>query len=171
MAGFRVTKYDPALRRRDGSYGRDEWTSVSDIGRRYLGVEVGVADYLAVEDCYVESVRRFLGAWMVPSLCVIDLELKGVSAALSVVLQAQAHDELLHLSEGVDVRDVSLERVVRLALREVIWCRLEGARGAYVHFGYDFYMYLGCDMPDAPLPLLPTGMYAEPFVSPYLRVE
>ena len=39
--------------------------------------------------------------------------------------------------------------------------------GAYVHFGYDYYMYLGSDVPGATLGLLPTGLYFEKMDSPH----
>jgi hypothetical protein len=48
MIEYRVTKYDPAHRDSTGVYFRDEWTSVSDIGRelgrryRRLLIDAGV---------------------------------------------------------------------------------------------------------------------------------
>ncbi|AKU99654.1 hypothetical protein AKJ09_06318 [Labilithrix luteola] len=65
---YRVTKYDPSIRASSGLY--DEWTSVSDVGRSFAGRVVTDADYLAVEDAYVESVRRLMRAASVNELVV-----------------------------------------------------------------------------------------------------
>jgi hypothetical protein len=60
-----------------------------------------------------------------------------------------------------------LDWVVRLALREALWCRLKGERGFYVHFGYDYYMYIGSEVLGADPPPMPPGMFAEVFDSPH----
>jgi hypothetical protein len=58
MAGFRITKFDPRLRSEDGVFMRDEWTSISDIGRTYPTGVFTLAEYIEVEEAYVETSRR-----------------------------------------------------------------------------------------------------------------
>lgn len=168
MSGYRVTKYDPALRRADGAYGRDEWTSVSDVGSSHDGETLTCARYLAVEDAYVDSVHRFMQVVKVMCMRVVDLEITGEVAALPEPLVDEASARLHRVSDGQQVAGEQLDWVVRLALRELLWCRLEGERGFYVHFGYDYYMYIGSDCELVPPPL-PEGMYAEVHSSPYAR--
>lgn len=170
MSGFRVTKYNPKLRLPDGSYSQQEWTSISDIGRPLAGRIVELSSYLATEDAYVESVRRFAGAVGIRTLRVADLQIYDCIDTFPEALAAETRAYLDVIGDGVEISDNTLEGAIRLALREVIWCRLEGDKGFYVHFGYDYYMYIGFDVADVKVPLLPSGMYSEPFASPYQRV-
>jgi hypothetical protein len=169
MANYRVTKYDPALRLSNGTYSKLEWTSVSDIGRTYDGRIFDWAEYVRVEDRYVETVLLFLESSAVRSLRVVDLQRHNYrSETLPTSPSGAAIAQLALLSDGIEVAGPDLVWVIRLALREVIWCRLEGSNGVYVHFGYDYYMYLGSEETDVALPpSLPPGMFAEVFGSPY----
>jgi hypothetical protein len=166
MAGFRVTKYDPRKRDANGWFLRDDWTAVSDVGRSFYGVVLTTSQYMLVEDAYVESVRRFLRAARLKALRIDDLE----AEVRSLGLQGPAEENLerlLHSAhEGMWVEGSDLDATVRLCLRECLWCRLNGERGFYVHFGYDYYMYVGTEG-NCVAPPLPPGMYAEEFVSPY----
>lgn len=167
MIGLRVTKYNPAFRSQDGSYARSEWTSVSDVGRSYDGCTLTCIDYLRVESAYVETVHRFLKASRIQALRVVDLEVNDTCDLLPTSLAAEPKVWVSKISEGMLVGEAELDCVVRLALREVIWCRLEGPSGFYVHFGYDYYMYIGSESSELETPLLPSEIYAEPFESPY----
>ena len=55
MLEFRVTKYDPAHRDARGVFTREEWTSVSDIGRRFEAGVLGEAEYRRVEGAYATA--------------------------------------------------------------------------------------------------------------------
>src|SRR5690349_6383481 len=79
MVGFRVTKYDPYLRSPNGVYSRNEWTSVSDVGRAYDGRVVSCSDYLRVETSYVLAVRGFLEASQLHTLRVTDLQVNEIN--------------------------------------------------------------------------------------------
>jgi len=168
MVGFRVTKYDPGLRRPDGTYSMDEWTSVSDVGRAYNGKIVSRSEYLRGETNYVQAVRCFIGDSGLQKLRVTDLQLNEVR--VESLPSEIAQETLAHVGSAVDEIDVcgdDLDWIVRLALREAIWCRLKGDQGFYVHFGYDYYMYIGSDEMKTVPPLLPSGIFAEVFDSPH----
>jgi hypothetical protein len=53
-------------------------------------------------------------------------------------------------------------------LRGDFWCRLESA-GAFVHVGYDYYVYVGVpvESPEAAALARQLGLFVEPFRSPY----
>jgi hypothetical protein len=106
-------------------------------------------------------------ALRITTLRVVDLEVNDSSDALPASLVADTKLWTSTVSEGALVSAEQLDRVIRLALREAIWCRLEGASGFYVHFGYDYYMYIGSESSEPAPPLLPPGIHAEPFDSPY----
>ena len=150
---------------------KDEWTSVSDIGRMYSGGVFTLSDYLATEEAYVETVRRFLASTGDNSLRVSGLEFKADCGTLPSELAAEAEIRLRMLREGMEVLGQNLDWVVRLNLRELVWCRLEGKGGLYVHFGYDYYMYVGIEANDFVLPSLPPHIYAEPCETPYRSDE
>ena len=65
------------------------------------------------------------------------------------------------------VSDQDLDKVVRMTLREVIWCKMIGDNGVYLHFGYDYYMYIGSNIEAASLGAPPQGMFYEEMESPY----
>lgn len=157
---FRVTRFDPRHRAASGGFLGEDWTSVSDIGRPFNGIVLSRESYLAAEDAYVESVRRFVAECGIDALTVTDLETFGGPAA-----EAIADDSLnliiRELQEGQEVRGEKQDAVIRANLRELIWCRLVGAEGFFVEFGYDYYMYVGRDG-HLGLPQLPEGMFVEP---------
>ena len=71
---FRVTKYDPVYRDREGVYMRDEWTSVGDIGRAFGSSVLTESEYRRVEAAYVTAAVAFLREAGVLSLAVAGLE-------------------------------------------------------------------------------------------------
>jgi hypothetical protein len=151
---FRVTKYDPALRDSGGDYTRDEWTAISDIGRKFNGVLLTEAEYRRIERAYVSSALGFLRECGVPSLAIRDLATR------------------VDPPEGlVDGDIVSLEQLGELlprVLREEVWCKFEG-QNSFVHVGYDYYMYVGVPSacPEAERLAASLGLFVEPFRSPY----
>lgn len=65
MKQYRVTKYNPAFRI-DGKYTRNEWTSISDIGKNYDGETFTLSAYEKVESHYTLSVHVSAGALPAP---------------------------------------------------------------------------------------------------------
>jgi hypothetical protein len=151
---FRVTKYDPSYRDRRGAYTRDEWTSVSHIGRSFRGTILTEAEYQRVEDAYATAAVAFMREASVPSLAVAGLE---YHSAVPLPIAERSSLGLTEVGEAV-----------RQLLREEFWCRLEGL-GAFIHVGYDYYMYVGVPVacPDSVALARQLGLFPEPFPSPY----
>jgi len=63
-----------------------------------------------------------------------------------------------------------LADVCRLVLREILWCKLESTNGFYIHFGYDYYMYVGSPVSSQRAIDYgkQNGLYVEEMESPYL---
>lgn len=154
MFEFRVTKYDPAYRDRFRIYRRVEWTSFSDIGREFDRVVLSESEYERVEHAYAATAVAFLREAGVRSLAVAGLENSGAVP--------------LPFAEGSELGLAEIGGVIRRMLREEFWCRLEAA-GAYVHVGWDFYMYVGVpvECPGAHASARELGLFPEPFRSPY----
>lgn len=171
MGGFRVTKYDPRLRLPSGTYTVSEWTSLSDIGNVYGGRVFEYSDYLNVENLYVEAVKIFMQVACVEELQIKDLEkyeFRGqhISGRELSEMETFFNDKCV-VDANVSGKDLDI--VVRFVLREMLWCRLEGPDGFYVHFGYDYYMYVGAKNIGATAPAMPDGIFAERFSSPYFK--
>ena len=152
MNQLRITKYDPSLRDSTGAFMGPDWTSHSDIGGSFGGRVLTEQEYLRVESAYVASAIALLSADGVTSLRVHDLERGG------------------SIREGQEIGLDSVDALFRSVLRDEFWCRFESADGAFVHFGYDYYMYVGVGSL-SPLALSDAaglGLFVEPFTSPYL---
>lgn len=158
MHRYRVTKYDPAFRTDAGAYSREEWTSFSDVGRSFCSVALSQEEYLRVESAYVEAAASFLAEDQAPELRVFGLEIRGDRPSAPI--------------EGALVARANLAAVCRSVLRGEIWCKLE-ADGRFVHFGWDYYMYIGVMRPceDAISRARSLGLFVEEFESPYLVVD
>jgi hypothetical protein len=153
---YRVTKYDPAFRDAIGAYTRDEWTAASDIGRSFGSVVLTPEEYQRVEDAYVAVALSFLSESRQSTLTVDGLE--------------NARNYPIDFSEGSTLCLERLGPVIRLVLREMFWCRLEGRTG-YLHFGWDYYMYVGvpCPCPESQELARRLGLFVEEDSSPYKR--
>ena len=154
MPCYRITKYDPTRRNASGAFTGDDWTSFSDIGRVFGGVVLRREDYLQVESAYIDTALAFLDEDRAPDLRVVALEVRGNGLSVPV--------------DGASVQKENLAEVCRSILREKFWCRLEGD-GRYLHFGWDFYMYVGVlsACAHARDKAHSRGLFVEVFESPY----
>jgi hypothetical protein len=172
MYGFRVTKYDPARRDERGAFLDPDWTSHADVDRVVGGRTLLLADYLEVESAYAAAARAFFQEARCPSLTVVDLEShepqpRTIELGLTDVLEPVVQD-------GDRIGDTEIERLCRLNLRELVWCKLEAeSKAFYLHFGYDYYMYVGTQAPseDVIRRVEASGLFVEPMRSPYLDEE
>jgi hypothetical protein len=156
MNQYRVTKYDPTFRDASGAYTRQDWTSFSDIGRAFGDITLSREEYLRVESAYVDIAMRFLAEDGARSLRVVEVENHGGLARAP--------------KEGDIVSGEELAAVCSSILRDEYWCRLE-ADGRYLHFGYDFYLYVGVKNQCAGSIQAAhgLGLFVEEFASPYLE--
>ena len=175
-----ATKYDPSNRDPWGAYTVDEWTSSSDVGRVYNGSIVTPVDYLQIEDAYVACVKQLLAYSHCDGLCISGLEdrrghwkreeARRGRPFLDPVIARMRPAALGPLQDGLTLGGTDLESLVRMILREQLWCRLAGPGGTQVRFGYDYYMYIMCDSGDLPFGPPPTGMFYEELESPYTEM-
>ncbi len=162
MYEYRVTKYDPALRGADGTYQASTWTSVGDIGSRFAGSDFTAEAYLATENLYVRAIEEALRVTNVDRVCMTDLESFG--AVQPDNLPPLDLGFLSNKTDGLSEQETTT--LARAVLRELVWAKLQGSDGFYVHFGWDYYMYIGgssLQLAD----FLSPGVFVEPFKSPY----
>ncbi len=152
---FRVSRYDPA--RLDSS---EQWTAMSDVGREFDGEVLSMEQYEAVERSYLESIRWFMHESRADQFLIGDVDWSPL---------AEGTDRWIR--DGLEVDRETAIAVCRLQLREHLSCRLDSGNDFYVHFGFDFYMYLGSWNPcrDAIARTVELGLHVELGVpSPYL---
>ncbi len=177
MFSMRVTKYNPIYRDQNGYFTREEWISFYDIGKVFGEKLLDIFQYIEVENSYINSVIATMEKNNVQELRVVGLEKRFELDELKeeiINYKDYYSDEMLKFFKQIKDGDVLTIREIvmlcRLILREHIWCKLESMPNMYVHFGYDFYMYIGCasNYEDTKSLIEKTGLFAESFESPYL---
>lgn len=159
MIQHRVTKYDPQYRDATGAYTRNEWIMHSQIGESFDDGVLTEPQYLAVENAYINAAVSFLSESGVDSLAIDSLE-NARGSQPSDLTVADGH--------VCTLREIA--EVARLVLRDQFWCKLIGDE-AFLHFGWDFYMYVGVPVscPIAISRATESGLFVESFDSPYLN--
>lgn len=156
---YRITKYDPSRRLPSGAYPLDEWTAFSDVGKTFQGQTFELDEYLRVEAACLGTIRAFLN-----EAGIAKLQLRGLENHWRNPVPAFVADRA-----WLDVPQ-SLE-FSRLALREVVWGKLGAPGKAYVHFGWDFYLYVGVPRRcrESVSKAGAEGLFVQAYRSPYLR--
>ena len=169
----RITKYNPDLRDTTGAYLADDWTSVSDIGK-YDGLTP--EEYLRVENNYWDVLYSALVDIGDDQLSILDIESRDLDLVdPNPLVRSSAHFcknfqpvEPIYFKNFQPVMPVSLEQfkpLFQAAMREVVGFRVENKNGTFIHFGYDFYLYMGS--PKDFVWKNREGIWVENFVSPY----
>lgn len=158
---WRITKYNPEYRDEDDKYLLDEWTSFSDIGNYFDGSELTSYEYEKIEKCYINSIICLMDCNKINRLKIEDLE----------VYEEKNVDTLVNtISEGDILSKEKIIIIIRHVLREQIWCKLVYNKRFFVHFGYDYYMYIGssakCEY--AIKEIKNKRLFVESIKSPYL---
>ncbi|MBP7822146.1 MAG: hypothetical protein KA010_04435 [Saprospiraceae bacterium] len=172
MKEYRITKYNPIFRNEKGHYLKDEWTDVSDVGKIFDGKQLTENDYLVIEKAYIASVFTMLAISNLDHLRIVGLWPENISERLSLEKDRwyfESGFESIVLIEDHLVLLSELELVLKLIFRGTISCRLEVYNQFYVHFGYDYYMYIGGkEISDIALAeISSSGLFIEPYGSPY----
>lgn len=169
MNEWRVTKYNPRLRDSRGAFAGEAWTSASDVGQSFGGVLLDLATYLDTEDLYVRAALHFLQETGLTSLQVRNLE--AVAPLPLPGSLEQLLGEGTPIVEDQQLAGAELERACRLNLRSLLWCRLEQPGVFFLHFGHDYYMYIGslavCHA--SVLYAEHIGLFVEEWSSPYAQ--
>lgn len=161
MYAWRVTKYNPANRDANGRYLDDEeWTCFSEVGTK-----LGLEEYLGIEEKYLRAILIFMDEIGMDGVYVTALEYwpdedesQNVQAFLSKI------------RNGTYITVQEVRELARLILRNVVWCKLEFKNQFFVHFGYDYYMYIGArkGCVKAVEAVTQSGLFVERIDSPHL---
>jgi len=169
MRKMRVTKYDPMYRNQNGYF--------YDIGKVFEDNQFNISQYIEVENSYINAILATMESNNVQELRVVGLEKKFELNDFNEEITKYKDyysDEIIkifmQIKEGDILKSRDIAMICRLILREHIWCKLENMPDMYVHFGYDYYMYVGCvsECEDTIALIEKMGLYVEEFESPYL---
>ena len=139
---YRITKYNPEFRDENGFYKKDEWTSISDIGKKFNKIILTKEEYKKTENNYIDAIYEILREKDIKKLKVYDLEInkKNLSELLADekdIIKEINNDKYLALKKS--------EKIIRLVLREMLWCKFcSELKDIKIEFGYDYYMYVEC---------------------------
>lgn len=152
MHQYRVTKYDPQYRQ-NGVYTKEEWTDFSDVGRTFGGVPLTLQEYERVEQQHIDFLAELVNREAALPLTIDSLEINGNDC---------------RWQNGQQISRAELPVLLREILRCSCWCRLT-SKDFFIHFGYDYYMYVGCThTPEGMYALaMEYALFAEPMISPY----
>lgn len=165
MYYYRITKYNPKYRKED-NYVKNEWTSVSYIGKEFQNHKFTYEEYLEYENNYVDIIIDIMKLNQITNLKVSDLEKYSYEDLDSLT----SKDLFDSLKEGVCISIDNLALVIRLVLRENIWAKLIGESGIFIHFGYDYYMYCSSEI-EIISKNISSQLYVEVMKSPYLELN
>ena len=158
MFSWRITKYDPLKRDDEGSYlDPEEWTCFSDVGTK-----VTFAEFVKTEQKYLEAISFFMDEIELNHAYVKALEHWSDE-------DKNPHPFLSEIRIGKVLNVQEIQQLARLTLRNEAWCKIAFENQFFVHFGYDYYMYIGAykNCTKAIDSVTKLGLFVEEFVSPY----
>ncbi|MDQ0360616.1 hypothetical protein [Breznakia pachnodae] len=147
---YRITKYNPEYRAKNGAYTVDDWTAVSDIGMTFDGTILEKSTYLNVENAYINAVLIIMRDFKSSSTVIERIEKWSSHYEIQdrvFALPNQRVKSLLELSKnGMILNEEDIKLIIAMILREQLWCELNDVNQAFkITFGYDYYMYCVCD--------------------------
>ena len=145
----------------------EDWSSFSEIGRDFGGQQLTFEQYLIAENAYADAANSFFAEANLDFVTVVHCDMLpeiGIAARLKGIALTPAI-----LKTGSVISRGDLADIVRLNLREVIWCKLAAKNQFYLDFGWDFYMYVGSASPSVSAIQMAEshGLFVESMQSPY----
>lgn len=167
MQYFRITKYNPQFRNKQGEYKNEEWTSVYDIGKKFEGVQFRFDEYKHFEDAYIQAIFTIMDINIIENFTIKELEKYDFNPYPDFATNIEKHYKNFRNNQII-LKD-ELPIFLRLILREIIWCKLSNKR-MVVHFGYDYYTYIGSakSINHKLKEIMGLGLYVEQIKSPYI---
>lgn len=167
MFGYRITKYNPQDRNELGYYQKEDWIGIDDIGKTFGKKKLTLQSYLQVEEAYAQAIIYIMDYLKLESLTLKNFTKLKLTHPLLNQEMLSVYNNTIN-DEQIDKIKASL--LTKLLLREEIAGIFE-SKEMFVHFGYDYYMYIGSskELPkDLRNKIENLGLFVEDFESPYL---
>ena len=170
MFSWRITKYNPKNRDTNGSYLLDEWTCYSQIDTITDGKLLTYAEYLLIENAYVNTVSLFMSCNNLTGLLITRLE-KYWELDEDFNLDPAMIELFKRLKNRLKLNKNEVELAASLMLRNKFWCKLGIKNTMSVFFSHDYYMYISsankCD--DVIYKIQQSGLFVEACDPEYLE--
>jgi hypothetical protein len=146
MKTYRITKFNPAYRNKDGVYEKDEWTSIADIGKTFDNIKFTAQEYIKFENRYIQALECILSGCKED---IIELhELEKYHYEINEFTEKKIYNEDLKeiydkiCDNYVFAFKEDVLNVIKLILRENIWGEIHFKNSNQrIEFGYDYYVY------------------------------
>jgi hypothetical protein len=170
---WRVTKYNPDLGMKRGTIHYQRWTCPSEIGKIISGKEFTLNEYLQVETAYVNTVINFIEDSGINSLRILQLSKRDISEEDKASALFDKEFDKLVLKEDLLVNKHEISLICKMVLRNFLDCQLHLKDNFFVHFGWDYYMFIGSSVNCLSVIDLAQnyGLFVEEFQSPYYFSE
>ena len=134
MHHLRFSKYDIKYRNELGHYLRDDWTSISDVGKVCEGELLTMEEYERVEKNYLDALLDIIqtigiSRFQIYSSGVWDLDTSQID---------------FPLSEGTIINIEQCLLLSQQTLREKVWHIIKSPK-LNIYFGHDYYIYISFD--------------------------
>ena len=172
---WRITKYNPAFRDDNGYYTLvEEWTCPSEIGKMFNGNEFTLDEYLRIEAAYIDTVIQFLNANNLDSLRILQCSTAKISPEERQSILYEPAFEGVQVAVDRIVTISEIRTICQMVLRNLLFCDFYAKDQFFVHFGWDYYMYIGSS--ENSLSAIDfagnSGLFVEPVLrSPYYFTE
>lgn len=173
MYFYRITKYNPKFRDSQDIYLREEWTSFYDVNNYYGKEKFTIEEYLETEKSYIEAIFMIMSLNEVKCLEVKELESYFTEKEI-LKDDSYLEDEDIEVFRKVNNNKLiyisNIKSLIKLILRNHLWCKLDNSNRMFIHFGHEYYMYIGSliSIKDIIEKINKSGLYVEEEQSPYL---
>lgn len=167
LSSYRVTKYNPQNRNEKWFYkDLNEWTSIYDFKERDKN------QYINIENMYIEIVKKFMDLNNISFLTIKNYEEKDKYEEIKFKIWiSKKNFEKIKNNTIISMNEIPT--LIRLILRENLWCKLIWNRNFFIHFWYDLYMFIwfkySKKIEEKIKNINIDNIYIEKFRSPYLR--
>ena len=148
----------------------NEWTSISDIGKIYNGKQFKYEEYIKTENSYIKVILMFIKLNNIKTITIDELEISNNDKLIYDEYDIQIKVLIKKVKNKMKIKTSDIELFIRAILREQIWAKLASSDEFYIHFGYDYYMYIGSKAePQKEIEQIEKmGLVIEKQLSPYL---
>ncbi|WP_186320415.1 hypothetical protein [Fictibacillus phosphorivorans] len=148
MHKYRITKYNPLFRDAEGSFTRDDWTSISDIGKMFDNQELTIEMYKKTEDSYIKAVHLTMDFLNLPHLHARniiksfpdDQFLALINDNIELYPKDMLHYYFSNVNKTGKITYEDVSKHCRLQLREDLGSALFYPRKCKLFIGYDYLM-------------------------------
>lgn len=154
ISSYRISKFKPIDQTTSINYVND-WTSISDVGNVYSGKIFTINQYKQIEKNYIDFYIEILETLSIETLKIECLE---------------DPYNLKRWKNNQQINYYEMKLFFQDCLREKCWGKLKYKKTFFIHFGYDYYTYLGTKLDFYIVDSIANkyNLYCEKIISPYL---